>query len=277
MRNKLYQAIILIIGFGIILTTWISFSSNDNGKEHTPEAKVKRTQELTIQMVDIPAGCYQMGSNSGSRDELPVHKVCLDAYAIGKYEVTQGQWNAVMGSNPSRFHSCGDDCPVETVNWNDIQGFIKKLNAKTSQNFRLPTEAEWEYACRSGGKDQIYCGGDQLASLSWSDENSSGKTHAVGQKQANGLGIHDMSGNVWEWIQDWHNDYYYKHSPVNNPTGPTNGSIHGFRGGAWGYGAKSCRSTNRYGFDPGFRSYDLGFRLAKNSGHPSSVLIRSMR
>lgn len=228
------------------------------------QAKVKKALE-TIVMIPVPAGCFQMGSSAkeANSDESPVHRVCVDGFAIGKYEVTQGIWQKVMGANPSYFSACGADCPVEQVSWDDVQTFLSKLNSQTGQHYRLPTEAEWEYACRSGGKDQTYCGGNNLSALGWYYENSGSKTHPVGQKQANELGLYDMSGNVWEWVQDWYSEHYYKNSPAQNPAGPSGGSDRVLRGGSWDYNARRCRAAIRFDVSPGYRNFDLGFRLAR--------------
>src|SRR3989338_10514354 len=151
-------------------------------------------------MVFIKGGCFQMGDTfgGGDTDEQPVHKVCVDDFHMGKYEVTQKEWVDVMGTNPSHFKGC-DNCPVENVSWDDIQEYINKLNQKTGKKYRLPTEAEWEYAARSGGKNEKYAGGNNIDSVGWYDGNSGSKTHPVGQKQPNGLGLYDMIGNVLEW------------------------------------------------------------------------------
>ena len=215
-----------------------------------------------MQFVPIQPGCFQMGSNVGSGDEKPVHRVCLSAYDIGKYEVTQAQWQKVMGSNPSHFK--GSNKPVEQVSWDDVQGFIRKLNQQAERRYRLPTEAEWEYACRGGGGDQKYCGGNNANSVAWYDNNSGGTTYDVGQKQANELGLYDMSGNVWEWVQDWYSSDYYSNSPANNPGGPSSGgSYRVFRGGSWYSHASRLHSVYRSNYSPGIRSSHLGFRLAR--------------
>jgi len=211
-------------------------------------------------MESVSAGCFQMGSHDGSSDEKPDTQVCLSAYEIGKYEVTQAQWQKIMGNNPSAFK--GSNKPVEKVSWDDVQSFIRKLNQQTGQSYRLPTEAEWEYACRSRGRDQEYCGGNSADNVGWHDGNSEHTTHNVGQKEANNLGLYDMSGNVWEWVQDWYDENYYSKSPKNNPKGPSGGSARVLRGGSWGFGANGLRSSGRGYFSPDYRYYDLGFRLA---------------
>lgn len=160
----------------------------------------------TIEMVRVPGGCFQMGTVGYEKHEQPIHKVCVDSFDIGKFEVTQAQWRAVMGSNASKFTTCGDTCPVDQASWNQAQEFIQKLNARGKGVFRLPTEAEWEYACRSGGKDEIWPGGvvaDGISDVAWFNKEAAGnQPHPVGTKKPNGLGIHDMAGNVWEWVQD---------------------------------------------------------------------------
>ena len=157
------------------------------------------------EMVELPAGSFDMGSNDGEPEEKPVHTVTIaKPFAIGKTEVTQQQWHAVMGNDPSYFAGCGDTCPVEQVSWDDAQEFIKKLNAKTGKQYRLPSEAEWEYACRAGRR-QEYCGSDIPENVSWNDSNSGaflrGHPHPVATKHANDFGLYDLSGNVWEWVQ----------------------------------------------------------------------------
>jgi len=201
-----------------------------------------------------------MGSNSGDNDERPVHEVCVDSYYIGKYEVTQGEYKKIMGSNPSNFKK-GNRYPVEMVNWDDAQSFVKKLNSHSGRTFRLPTAAEWEYAARSGGKAEKYSGGNNLDTVAWYSENSGGFSHKVGTKRPNGFGIYDMSGNVWEWCQDWYGKDYYGNSPRNNPKGPGSGLYRVFRGGSWGNGAAFLRSALRNWALPSDRGSNVGFRL----------------
>jgi formylglycine-generating enzyme required for sulfatase activity len=217
-----------------------------------------------IEMVYVKGGCYRMGCGSWTSDcdsdEKPGHEVCVDDFYIGKYEVTQGQWRALLGNNPSNFKK-GDNYPVEMVSWDDAQEFIGKLNGKTGRSFRLPTEAEWEYAARSGGKAEKYAGGNDIEAVAWYTSNSGGATHPVGAKRPNGLGIYDMSGNVWEWCQDWFEGGYYGKSPRNNPQGPSSGSFRVYRGGGWDRAPAGVRAAGRGRNTPGDRFDDLGFRL----------------
>ena len=213
-------------------------------------------------MVFVKGGTFQMGSNDGSDDEKPIHTVTVTGFYIGKYEVTQKQWKEIMGSNPSSFKDC-DNCPVESVSWNDVQNFLKKLNEKTGGNYRLPTEAEWEYAARGGNKTNgyKYSGSNSVDDVAWYTSNSGSKTHTVGTKQANELGIYDMSGNVWEWCGDWYDKDYYKNSPENNPKGASSGLNRVLRGGSWAVDAGGCRSANRLRINPGSTALDVGFRI----------------
>jgi formylglycine-generating enzyme required for sulfatase activity len=220
---------------------------------------------VDVEMVFIAGGTYTMGctNEQGSdceNDEKPVHSVTVDDFYMGKYEVTQAQWEAVMGSNPSNFSGC-DNCPVEQVSWDDILDFLEKLNQKTGKIYRLPTEAEWEFAARGGNSSRgyKYSGSNNVSSVGWYDENSGSKTHSVGQKASNELGIYDMSGNVWEWCSDWYGDY--SSGNQTNPKGPTSGYSRVIRGGGWDYIARDCRSANRGIFTPGSGGYYLGFRL----------------
>jgi len=214
-----------------------------------------------MEFVFVPGGCYQMGDTIGDGvgNEKPVHEVCVDDYYLGKYEVTQDQYQKITGSNPSKFR--GGNHPVGQVSWHDAQDYLRKLNSRSNQSYRLPTEAEWEYAARSGGKDQIYSGGNNIDAVAWYDSNSGNQTHLVGQKQTNGLGLYDMTGNVWEWCQDWYGKGYYAQSSRTNPQGPGSGADRVYRGGSWNFGATHVRSALRNRNWPGIRNYNLGFRL----------------
>lgn len=215
-----------------------------------------------MEFVFVKGGCFQMGDTfgDGGADEKPVHEVCVDDYYMGRYETTQGQWTKVMGSNPSKFKK-GDSYPVEQVSWNDTQDFIRRLS-QGGRGYRLPTEAEWEYAARSGGKKERYAGGDNIDAVAWYSANSGSSTHPVGEKAPNGLGLYDLSGNVWEWCSDWYGEKFYAESPRINPQGPSGGSIRVVRGGCWDNWPGGVRSADRYGSSPGNRNGFLGFRLA---------------
>ena len=221
---------------------------------------------VSFEMVRVEGGTFRMGATSEQEDEAdgdetPVHSVTLSNYYIGKTEVTQALWQAVMGSNPSYFK--GSALPVESVSWNDCQEFIQKLNSLTGRNFRFPTEAEWEFACRGGNNSRgyKYSGSNNLANVAWYVDNSDGQTHPVATKAPNELGIYDMSGNVWEWCSDWYGDY--SSDAQTNPKGPESGSGRVGRGGSWSDGVGGCRSSFRNNFDyPTFRFYYLGLRLA---------------
>ena len=222
-------------------------------------------QNLINNMVHVEGGTFTMGATSeqgtdADKDEKPAHQVTLSSFSIGKYEVTQEEWEAVMGNNPSSFK--GAKRPVERVSWNDCQEFIRKLNTMTGKRFRLPTEAEWEYAARGGNKSigYKYAGSDNLDRVAWYDSNSGNSTHDIGQKSPNELGLYDMSGNVWEWCQDWYDGY--SSNSQTNPSGPSSGSNRVFRGGSWYPDAWYCRVSYRRGHSPGSTIDNLGLRLA---------------
>ena len=218
-----------------------------------------------MEFVFVQGGCFQMGDTfgDGGDDEKPVHEVCVADFWMGKVEVTQGLWERVMGNNPSRYPN-GEKYPVEQASWNDVQTFIQRLSQRSGKNYRLPTEAEWEYAARSGGKDEKYAGTSDdigLGEYAWYEKNSGKTTHPVGLKMANGLGIHDMSGNVWEWCQDWYGKDYYKDSPRDRPQGPGKGIYRVIRGGSWYDLSWYLRATNQGGLSPSGRYNFVGFRL----------------
>ena len=217
---------------------------------------------VTFRMIRVEAGTFQMGSTTGDSDEQPVHSVTLSAdYYIGETEVTQELWTAVMGNNPSYFTS-DSKLPVESVSWNDCKTFITKLNALTGTDFRLPTEAEWEFAARGGNKSKgyTYSGSNAIGDVAWYTSNSESKTHVVKTKMPNELGIYDMSGNVWEWCSDWYGNY--SSAAVTDPQGPSSDSARVERGGCWNGGATYCRCASRGCFMPSYTFNYLGLRLA---------------
>jgi len=212
------------------------------------------------EMVVIPPGTYYMGSDEGN-DESPSHLVTISKpLAIGKTEVTQGQWKSIMGSNPSRYIDCGDDCPVENISWDDAHEFIQKINAKTGKQYRLPSEAEWEYACNAGEQYE-FCGSDNVNVVAWYYATSSQSTHPVATKQPNAWGLFDMSGNVWEWVEDSYHPNY-NGAPMDGAAWQGSGVKRVLRGGSWFLYAYGVRSTYRNFNNPTFRYYDIGFRLA---------------
>lgn len=222
-----------------------------------------------IEFVLIEPGTFAMGSLETETGrfygEGPVHQVTLrQPFYLGKYEVTQEQWEAVMGSNPSFFSGCGGDCPVEWVSWEDTQEFIAALNRQEGVNvYRLPTEAEWEYAARAGTRTAYYFGDDaaQLGAYAWYFDNADRTIHTVGQKRPNVWGLHDMHGNVQEWVADWYGEY--PRGAVTDPRGPNTGTRRVLRGGGWFSLARLCRAADRGWDSPGYRSNGLGFRLAR--------------
>ena len=218
--------------------------------------------EISHYLVYVEGGAFMMGCNdkSASKAEKPAHQVTVSSFMIGKYPVTQREWQAVMGSNPSYF--IGDDLPVEHVSWNDVQEFLKKLNKLTGKEYRLPTEAEWEYAARGGNSSRgyKYAGSNNIDDIAWYTQNSGVKTHQVGLKRANELRLYDMSGNVWEWCSDWYGNY--SAGALTNPRGPSIGTSHVLRGGNWYARAVDCRSTYRRNTTTDSASQGIGFRLA---------------
>ena len=226
----------------------------------------RHVNSVGMAFISIPAGEFLMGSADGEDRERPVHRVRISRpFSLGRYAVTQGQWQSVMGSNPSRFP--GDaQRPVERVSWEDVQEFIGRLNAlEPGQPYRLPTEAEWEYAARAG-TTTAYSFGDDAAPLgqyAWYDGNA-GSTHPVGQRKPNAWGLYDMHGNVWEWVEDWYGAY--EAAPAVDPQGPAAGARRVFRGGGWIYDAGACRSACRASAVPGYRDGILGVRLLRTAG-----------
>ena len=225
--------------------------------------EVFKVKDIEFRMIKVEGGTFTMGATSEMEnpydDEKPTHQVTLSSYYIGETEVTQALWKAVMGSNPSYFK--GDNLPVEMVSWDDCQTFISKLNALTGKRFRLPTEAEWEFAARGGNQSRHtpFRGSSRIDDVAWYDGNSGDETHPVKTKQPNELGIYDMTGNVFELCQDWY-DSYSSYAQT-NPTGAGSGSSRVYRGGCWGGSPRDCRSSRRRGITPGYSSIILGLRL----------------
>lgn len=259
----------LFIGTGNYGLWKMPLSEIGDRKTHNSELIDKSNILSDIEMVYVEGGSYTMGCTSEQglgcySYEKPFHNVTISSFNIGKYEVTQQLWKSVMGSNPSKNSSC-EDCPVENVNWYDIQDFIKKIDSITGKNYRLPTEAEWEYAARGGIKSKgfKYCGSNTFEDVAWSNETSGYTSHEVGQKYPNELGIYDMSGNVWEWCSDWFGDYTSETQI--NPDGPSSGTYRVLRGGCWYYSGETfCRTAYRSFSSADYRTEDFGFRLVSD-------------
>jgi formylglycine-generating enzyme required for sulfatase activity len=257
----------------IVLSVNFAYAAESDTKIRESPASLFKDSTTGMEMVYVKGGCYQMGATADDCDatpeEGPAHKVCVDDFYMGKYEVTQGQWKSIMGSNTSTLSTCGgDNCPVDNVSWKEVQDFIGRLNSKNGGGkYRLPTEAEWEYAARNGGKDEKYSGGKDVGSVAWYAENSGKVNHPVGTKSPNGLGIFDMSGNVWEMTSDWYGGDYYKNSPRNIPTGPVSGIDHVVRGGCRTGGVANQRTTRRTYISDRTKGKDragnVGFRLLR--------------
>ena len=236
-----------------------------------PSPQTFTDPNLGIEFVLIKGGCYMMGDvfGDGDPDEQPAHKVCLDDFYLARYELTQGQWKKVMNSNPAH-NKKGDNYPVEVVTKWQVDDFLKQLNNKSKTSYRLPTEAEWEYACRSGGKKLRFGTDNNKVTPNNANQEGSGdgfeKSAPVGSFSPNGLGLYDMSGNVSEWTSDWYDREYYTYSPVNNPKGAKSSDARYFarRGGSWYNKTRFLRCSIRNWRDPGFKLVDLGFRLARD-------------
>jgi formylglycine-generating enzyme required for sulfatase activity len=224
---------------------------------------VVKDQVCGLEFIPVRGGTYAMGDTLGHgiENEKPVHQVTLDDFYISRFPVTQAQWSVLMEKNPSMFQNA--DHPVEQVTWNSACDFARRLSQKTENKFRfmLPTEAQWEYAARSGGRDDLYAGGDDIETVAWYGVNSQGSTHRVGQKKQNAFGLFDMSGNVWEWCRDaYHADAYDRHGH-HNPVVGSNGTNRVIRGGSWNLDAWSTRCARRMNFRADYFGPGLGFRL----------------
>jgi formylglycine-generating enzyme required for sulfatase activity/uncharacterized caspase-like protein len=274
------QGILLIAGMAAFIPVVFKWIGGMITASQKPSIVLVNYQEtlpggIKLDMVTLPAGSFLMGSPASDpdaeSDEKPQHQVTLKSFSIGKYSVTQEQYQAVMGNNPSNFKDNPKN-PVENVSWNDAQEFCKKLSQLTGKKYRLPTEAEWEYACRAGTQTRFYFGDDaaKLGDYGWYNENSGSKTHPVGQKKPNDWGLYDMSGNVWEWCEDPYHDSY-ANKPENiknngNTAWPSSDiSLRVMRGGSWVDDSRNCRSADRYRYNAVSRYNVIGFRLVLSS------------
>ena len=261
----------LIRGIEDVVSTLRTGASAGHRAEPTVLAEPPKliTNSIGMKLALIPPGEFLMGSPDSDKDaggdEKPQHRVRItQPFYLGMYAVTQGQYRTVTGANPSKVQG-SDDLPVETVSWDDAIAFCKKLSESDGETYRLPTEAEWEYAGRAGSTTR-YSFGDDAASLgeyAWFSDNSEGKTHPVGQKRPNAVGLFDLHGNVWEWCSDWFDPAYYGQSPGADPLGPSQTAFRVFRGGCWLSVPQFARSAIRDRNSPAYRNYDVGFRLAR--------------
>lgn len=239
----------------VIILCWICFSAFTKAQSE-PEI----TNSLGMKLKLIPAGSFRMGSEKFEENEKPVHEVTISkAFYIGIYEVTQAQYLAVMGENPGKFK--GPDHPADQISWNDAVKFCKMLSQKTGKTYRLPTEAEWEYACRAGTTTEFYWGDSDVGIYEWYSKNSGATTHPVGQKKPNPWGLYDMSGNVYEWVNDSYASDYYSQSPAKDPKGPETGNERVFRCGSWAYGSNDLRSAARGHGTQDHKYSNSGFRI----------------
>lgn len=255
----------ILTSVALLLALQPAFATDKNDKD---------AKSVNIEMVSVPGGKFDMGEDSAATDRRPAHTVILKDFTIGKYEVTEAVWMAVMGSNPSTYTYC-DDCPVTGVSFNDIQKFLEKLNSMTGKHYRLPTEAEWEFAARGGVKEHMrknnedkmvgnrHSGRVVLQYVAWFERNAKDHVHPVGKKDPNQLGICDMTGNVEEWCNDWYSKDYFSKRDVTNPQGANGGISKVVRGGSWRSEANEVSVTRRAAYLPDEKSISLGFRLAE--------------
>lgn len=264
---------VLVVILSVVLTNAV-MAQDSGGRKNKKKKKDTKSElpavnqglldSLAADFVWVTGGKFIMGDYGGDADEKPAYEVIVDGFAISKYPVTQRQWTAIMGSNPSQFTGC-DQCPVDMVSWDDAQRFIEILNEVSGKNYALPTEAEWEYAAKGGLKTRgfRYSGSDDINAVGWFTGNSGRHPHPVGEKAPNELGLYDMTGNVWEWCRDWYNKNYYELRESNNPTGPSSGSGRVRRGGSWFTQEVSCRTSVRNSVKQDYKDDSGGFRLVQ--------------
>jgi sulfatase modifying factor 1 len=250
------------------LTDAIDECPDEKGSPKNNGCPEKTVSIALPEMIVVTGGSFTMGSKNGNYEEKPSHSVILSSFSMAKTETTVEQWRAYCNASGKAMPEApgwgwNDNDPIVNVSWNDAVAYCNWLRVKTGKSYRLPTEAEWEYAARGGNKSNgyVYAGGDNLNLLGWSQDNSSSQAHACGLKRSNELGLFDMSGNVWEWCKDWFDVTYYAISPSYSPQGPSSGSKRVMRGGCWYYAASQCRVAYRTSFDPAGRDRSFGFRV----------------
>ena len=260
-----FRILALIMAFCVIVFLGISCKEAEKAKPagKAKVAKGKSGLECPKGMAYISPGSFMMGCSPEdvecNPDEKPAHHVIItQGFCMDKYELTQGVYQKTVGKNPSIFSSCGADCPVDFVSWDDAKSYCNNVGK------RLPTEAEWEYAARGGTTTKYYWGDSVIEEYAWFERDSVGTIHAVGQKKPNSNGLYDMSGNVWEWVADWYDKRYYASSPASDPKGPDSGDTHVLRGGSWSSNARIMRNSSRNWDEHGYSYDNLGFRCARN-------------
>lgn len=266
-RNKRHKRLnvlfTIVTVFSIACAFAIVGKASGADRERAEEAiSLSIGSGVKIEFVLIKPGSFIMGSDKSRNDEKPAHRVTITkAFYLSRFEVTQRQYEAIMGTNPSGFKGAGR--PVEKISWIMATDFCKRFSKKTGKTYRLPTEAEWEYACRAGTTTKYYFGDfkTELAEYAWYKKNSGGKTHEVGRKKPNAWGLYDMHGNVWEWCQDWYAPGYYNNSPLTDPQGPDKGKWRVHRGGSWYEDGWAARSSIRARIKPGVSDTHYGLRL----------------
>lgn len=270
LRSVFAVGMVILIGAGAADAASAAKSAKGVKPTNSSSDKPKSFKDAAtgMEFTLVKGGCFAMGSDSAeaNADEKPVHEVCLQDFYIGRFEVTQAQWAKVMGPNKNA-DQCGPDCPVNAVSWDMTQEFLAALNKTSKETYRLPTEAEWEYAARSGGKNDSWAGTSDVKSLAkyahYYDPKQTVTIYKKGTKSPNALGIYDMSGNVMEWVQDWYDAGYYSTAPKENPTGPANGTKRVIRGGSATSDPKTLRTTDRFTDEPQVWDGNYGFRVVK--------------
>jgi formylglycine-generating enzyme required for sulfatase activity len=258
--EKAFGAVLCIV----FSTLWqdSAAQASEEGVQDAQGAAQTVTNSIGMKLRRIEPGSFMMGSEKGEQDEKPVHQVTITRpFYVGICEVTNEQYQKVMGESPSRFWTTNG--PVESVSWEDAKAFCRKLSELENAEYRLPTEAEWEYACRAGTQTVFHWGDSFDTSYFWCAFNSASKPHEVGKAKPNPWGLHDMSGNVWEWCEDWYAIDAYASSEANDPQGPATGARRVVRGGSWAGTPEDCRSANRMGYRPNEGLFSIGFRVCK--------------
>ncbi|MBX3256143.1 MAG: formylglycine-generating enzyme family protein [Chitinophagaceae bacterium] len=260
----LFRLLFTVVALCVTVLPGVAQKKKKDRDINLPPVSKEFLDSIQNNMVWVTGGRFIMGSDGGEMDEKPAHEVVVDGFAISKFPVTQRQWTVIMGSNPSEFTGC-DQCPIDRVSWNDAQKFIDRLNKLSGKYYGLPTEAEWEFAAKGGlnSKGYRYSGSDDIDQVGWYAFNSNRRPHEVGEKMPNELGLYDMTGNMWEWCQDWYEKFYYELNEKYSPVGPSFGSGRVRRGGSWFTQAINCRTSTRNNVKQDYKDDSGTFRLVQ--------------